>query len=182
VLLTQGVPIPLALLTARLFGAPGGAVTARIHTRLGVNDLFAGILTTTGLHTITLRLMGGSNIPITDINPVLNWPDLGQGPDGRWPVALTVVVLGQIALPALFMATDFGLALRAIGNNPTMARANAIALQLGLEAVDLKLATAVLLLLAMSLGHFKLPGLNARSGDADASSEVIAPEASSEDA
>jgi ABC-type uncharacterized transport system permease subunit len=49
VLLTQGVPIPLALLTARLFGAPVGAVTARIHTRLGVNDLFAGILTTTGL-------------------------------------------------------------------------------------------------------------------------------------
>ncbi len=102
-LLTQGVPIPLALLTACLFGAPVGAVMALIHTRLGVNDLFAAILTTTGLYTITLRLMGGSNIPISDTNPVVNWPDLGPGPDGRCPVALTVVVLGQIGLPALMV-------------------------------------------------------------------------------
>ena len=37
----------------------------------------------------------------------------------------------------------------------------AIALQLGLDPVDLKLTTAVLLLAAMSLGHIKLPGVNA---------------------
>jgi putative ABC transport system permease protein len=240
VLITQGVPIPLALLAALVLGGLAGTVTALIHTRLGVNDLFAGILTTTGLYTITLRVMGRSNIPITDITPVVNWPTLGQGDDGRWGVALTCVMLGMIALLALILATDFGLALRAIGNNPTMARANAInqglgltigiaagnalvamagamvamyqgfadvtmgigslilglgmviigesvlrprsvpvalfavvigailfrlmiaiALQLGLDPVDLKLTTAVLLLAAMSLGHIKLPGVNA---------------------
>jgi putative ABC transport system permease protein len=242
VLITQGVPIPLALLAALVLGSLAGMVTALIHTKLGVNDLFAGILTTTGLYTVTLRLMGRSNIPITDLNPVVNWPDFGQGDDGRWALALTLVMLGIIGLISLVLATDFGLALRAIGNNPTMARANAIpqglgltlgiaaanalvalagamvamyqgfadvtmgigslilglgmviigesvlrprsvakallavvvgailfrlliavALQLGLEPVDLKLTTAVLLLVAMSLGHLKLPGVNAHT-------------------
>jgi len=245
VLITQGVPIPLALLAALVLGGLAGSVTALIHTRLGVNDLFAGILTTTGLYTITLRVMGRSNIPITDITPVVNWPTLGQGDDGRWAVALTCVMVGMVCLLALILATDFGLALRAIGNNPTMARANAInqglgltlgiaaanalvaiagglvaiyqgfadvtmgigslilglgmviigesvlrtrsvpvamlavvigailfrlmiaiALQLGLEPVDLKLTTAVLLLAAMSLGHIKLPGVNADGQEA----------------
>jgi putative ABC transport system permease protein len=240
VLITQGVPIPLALLAALVLGGLAGTVTALIHTRLGVNDLFAGILTTTGLYTITLRVMGRSNIPITDITPVVHLPSLGQGDDGRWAFALTFVMLGMVCLLALILATDFGLGLRAIGNNPTMARANAInqglgltigiaganalvaisgamvamyqgfadvtmgigslilglgmviigesvlrprsvrvallavvvgailfrlmiaiALQLGLEPVDLKLTTAVLLLAAMSLGHIKLPGVNA---------------------
>jgi putative ABC transport system permease protein len=253
VLITQGVPIPLAMLAALLLGALAGTVTALIHTRLGVNDLFAGILTTTGLYTITLRVMGRSNIPITDIAPVVNWPSLGQGDDGRWGVALTCVMLGIVLLLALVLATDFGLALRAIGNNPTMARANAvnqamgltvgiaaanalvaiagalvamyqgfadvtmgigslilglgmviigesllrprsvpvamlavvvgsilfrlmiaIALQLGLEPVDLKLTTAVLLLAAMSLGHFKLPGLNANTQELVAEPAAIA--------
>jgi putative ABC transport system permease protein len=168
---------------------------------------------------------------------VIGLPDIGQGDDGRWAIALTLVVLALIALMGLFLATDFGLALRAIGNNPTRARANAIpqglglcfgvaaanalvalagalvtmyqgfadvtmgigslilglgmviigesvlrprsvpmallaavvgailfrlliaiALQLGLEPVDLKLTTAVLLLLAMSLGRIRSTG------------------------
>jgi putative tryptophan/tyrosine transport system permease protein len=243
VLISQGVPIPFALLAALVFGSLAGLVTALIHTRLGVNDLFSGILTTTGLYTITLRLMGRSNIPLTDLTPVVHLPDLGQGDDGRWAIALTLVVLGLVGLISLFMATDFGLALRAIGNNPTMARANAIpqglgvcvgvaaanamvalagalvtmyqgfadvtmgigslilglgmviigesvlrprtipmallaavlgailfrlliaiALQLGLEPVDLKLTTAVLLLLAMALGRLRLPGVTNPAG------------------
>jgi putative tryptophan/tyrosine transport system permease protein len=243
-LLSQDIPVPLAFLVALLAGALAGTATALIHTRLGVNDLFAGILTTTGLYSITLRLMGRSNIPLTDTGELVSLlPDLGAGDDGRWAIALTLVVLGLIGLLALLLSTDLGLALRAIGNNPTMARANAlsqargltigialanalvalagamvatyqgfadvtmgigslilglgmviigesllrprspgrallavvvgailfrvliaIALELGLEPVDLKLATAVLLLVALSLGRLQLPGLTRRSG------------------
>lgn len=243
-MLSQGYPVGLALVVAAVCGSLAGMVTALIHTRLGVNDLFAGILTTTGLYSITLRLMGRSNIPLTETGDLVSWlPDLGQGDDGRWAIALTLVVLGLIGLLALLMSTDLGLALRAMGNNPTMARANAIspsraltvgislanalvalagamvavyqgfadvtmgigslilglgmviigesllrprsvklgllavvigailfrlliaiALQLGLEPVDLKLATAVLLLIGLSLGRVKFSGLNAGSG------------------
>jgi putative ABC transport system permease protein len=243
VLITNGVPVPVALLVAFGFGALAGLVTGLIHTRLGVNDLFAGILTTTGLYSITLRLMGRSNIPLTDTpRGIDQLPDLSAGFDDEWSVALTLVVLGLVLLLALLLSTDFGLALRALGNNPTMARANginqrrglnigiaaanglvglsgalvalfqgfadvtmgigslilglgmviigesilrprsvpvaliaavagavvfrgliAVALALGLEPVDLKLVTAVLLLVALAAGRLRIPGLSAQS-------------------
>jgi putative ABC transport system permease protein len=240
VLISQGVSVPLALVVAMVCGGLAGTVTGLIHTRLGVNDLFAGILTTTALYSITLRLMGRSNIPLP-FTPegVLRLPDLGLGIDGRWAVALTLAMLGMVLLMSLLLSTDFGLSLRALGNNATMARANgihqargltigiaaanalvalagalvaiyqgfadvtmgigslvlglgmviigqsvlrprsvpkallavsigailfrtliAIALQMGLEPVDLKLATALLLLAALSFGHLRLPGLS----------------------
>jgi len=239
-LLSQQVAPPLALLAAVALGAVAGTVTGLIHTRLGVNDLFAGILTTTGLYSITLRLMGRSNIPLTDLHlSISRLPQLGFAADGQWLIALTLVVAGLIALLALSLATDLGLALRAIGNNPVMARANgvstrrgltlgiavgnglvalagalvamyqgfadvtmgigslilglgavivgesvlrprsvpmallavvlgsvlframiALALQLGMEPVDLKLATALLLLAALGLGRLRLPGVS----------------------
>jgi putative ABC transport system permease protein len=243
-LLSQNVAPPLALLAAVALGALAGAVTGLIHTRLGVNDLFAGILTTTGLYSITLRLMGRSNIPLTDLRLAIDtWPDLGLGVDGRWLLALLLVVVGLVALLALLLATDLGLALRAIGNNPVMARSNgistrrgltlgiaagnglvalagalvamyqgfadvtmgigslilglgavivgesvlrprtvplallavvvgsvlframiALALQLGMEPVDLKLATALLLLAALGLGRLRIPGVSDSAG------------------
>jgi len=243
VLITNGVPVPVALLVAFGFGALAGLVTGLIHTRLGVNDLFAGILTTTGLYSITLRLMGRSNIPLTDTpRGIDQLPDLSAGFDDEWGLALTLVVVGLVLLLALLLSTDFGLALRALGNNPTMARANginqrrglnigiaaanglvglsgalvalfqgfadvtmgigslilglgmviigesilrprtvpmaliaavagavvfrgliAVALALGLEPVDLKLVTAVLLLVALAAGRLRIPGLSAQS-------------------
>ncbi len=239
-LISQGVSVPLALGLAILFGCLAGLVTGLIHTRLGVNDLFAGILTTTGLYSITLRLMGRSNIPLPETpRGILNLPDLSVGLDDQWALGLTLAVVGLILLISLLLATDFGLALRALGNNPTMARANginqrrgltlgiaaanglvalagglvaiyqgfadvtmgigslilglgmviigesvvrprtlpmallavvvgailfrtmiAIALQLGLEPVDLKLATALLLLIALAFGRLRIPGLS----------------------
>jgi putative ABC transport system permease protein len=243
-LLSDHVAPPLALLVPMALGAMAGAVTGLIHTRLGVNDLFAGILTTTGLYSITLRLMGRSNIPLTDLRLTIDsWPDLGLASDGRWLLALLLVVAGLIGLLTLLLATDLGLALRALGNNPVMARSNgvstrrgltlgiaaanalvalagalvatyqgfadvtmglgslilglgavivgesvlrprsvpmallavvlgsvlframiALALQLGMDPVDLKLATALLLLAALGLGRLRIPGLSDAGG------------------
>jgi putative ABC transport system permease protein len=243
-LLSEHVAPPLALLVAVALGALAGTATGLIHTRLGVNDLFAGILTTTGLYSITLRLMGRSNIPLTDLHLALDrLPDFGLGSDGRWLLALLLVVAGLVGLLALGLATDLGLALRAIGNNAVMARSNgistrrgltlgiaagnglvalagalvamyqgfadvtmgigslilglgavivgesvlrprtvpqalvavvlgsvlframiALALQLGMEPVDLKLATALLLLVALGLGRLRIPGVSEPGG------------------
>jgi putative ABC transport system permease protein len=242
VLISKGVPVPLALLVAFGFGSLAGLATGLIHTRLGVNDLFAGILTTTGLYSITLRLMGRSNIPLTDTpHGIDRLPDLSAGFDDEWCLALSLVVLGLGLILGLLLSTDLGLALRALGNNPTMARANginqrrglnigiaaanglvglsgalvalfqgfadvtmgigslilglgmviigesilrprtvpmaliaavlgavvfrgliAVALALGLEPVDLKLVTAVLLLVALAAGRLRIPGLSAQ--------------------
>jgi len=243
-LLSQQVAPPLALLVAVALGGLAGTATGLIHPRLGVNDLVAGILTTTGRYSIPLRLMGRSNIPLTDLQLALDrLPDLGLGSDGRWLVALLLVVVGLVGGLALLLATDLGLALRAIGNNAVMARSNgistrrgltlgiaagnglvalagalvamyqgfadvtmgigslilglgavivgesvlrprtvpqalvavvlgsvlframiALALQLGMEPVDLKLATALLLLAALGLGRLRIPGVSDPGG------------------
>jgi putative ABC transport system permease protein len=48
-----------------------------------VNDLFASILTITGLDSISLRRMGQSNIPLTETGALVCWlPDLGLADDG----------------------------------------------------------------------------------------------------
>ena len=120
-LLSQQVAPPLALLAAVGLGALAGTVTGLIHTRLGVNDLFAGILTTTGLYSITLRLMGRSNIPLTDMHLALDQlPDLGLGSDGRWLLALLLVMGGLIALLALLLATAFPAAAGSVVHSPTI--------------------------------------------------------------
>ena len=99
VLITNNINPAVALIAAVLSGALAGCVTALIHTRLGVNDLFAGILTSTGLYSITLRLMDRSNIPLIGL-------DFGLDSDADWALALSLVVLGLIALLALLLATD----------------------------------------------------------------------------
>ena len=71
--------------------------------------------------------MGRSNIPLPETPAGIQaLPDLGLGIDGQWAVALILAMGGLILLISLLLATDFGLSLRALGNNPTMARANGI--------------------------------------------------------
>ena len=57
VLISQGAPVPVALAMAILFGCLAGLVTGLIHTRLGVNDLFAGMLTTSELFILDILRM-----------------------------------------------------------------------------------------------------------------------------
>ena len=49
-------------------------LTGLIHTKLGVNDLLSGILVMTGLYSVNLRIMGGSNIALTSLPSVLTSP------------------------------------------------------------------------------------------------------------
>ena len=155
VLISQGAPVPVALAMAILFGCLAGLVTGLIHTRLGVNDLFAGILTTTGLYSITLRLMGRSNIPLPETPAGIQaLPDLGLGIDGQWAVALILAMGGLILLISLLLATDFGLSLRALGNNPTMARANGINQRRGLT-VGIAAANGLVALAGALVANYK---------------------------
>jgi ABC-type uncharacterized transport system permease subunit len=58
------------------------------------------------------------------------------------PQALVAVVLGSVLFRAMI----------------------ALALQLGMEPVDLKLATALLLLVALGLGRLRIPGVSEPGG------------------
>jgi putative tryptophan/tyrosine transport system permease protein len=126
--ITGGVEPWLATLMAILAGALAGLVTAVLNVRFGILHLLASILTMIALFSINLRIMGRPNIALLGEATVLT-PLEGLGVPGLVlrPLAVGMIVLVCMGLLAWFLQSDYGLALRATGANPRMARAQGIA-------------------------------------------------------
>jgi putative ABC transport system permease protein len=117
----------LATLLAILAGACAGLVTAFLNVRFGILHLLASILTMIALYSINLRIMGRPNVPLLNQTTVLTpFYDLGLASYMVRPLFLLVLAIIVVAALAWFLATDFGLAMRATGANPRMARAQGI--------------------------------------------------------
>lgn len=108
-------------------GGAAGYVTAYLHVRLKIMQLLASILVMIALYSINLRIMGKPNVPLLGEDTVftlLSFANLNEF--GLKPlVLLVIVIVGKLLLDAYF-ATDSGLAMRATGCNPRMARAQGI--------------------------------------------------------
>lgn len=124
VLIASGVQPIVAILLAVLAGMAAGFITGVLHTRLGIPDLLAGILTQFGLYSINLRIMGKANFGL--LNEVTLFSQVkALGVPSKWAglvVGLIFAVL-LIILIYCFFGTEIGCALRATGNNPDMVEA-----------------------------------------------------------
>ncbi|MEI7500461.1 MAG: ABC transporter substrate binding protein [Bacteroidota bacterium] len=129
ILIVDGWDPILVLPVAFLVGSLAGFLTGFIHTRFKIEGLLAGILVMTGLYSVNLHIMGKSNIPLlnsktfvtilTSMNPGLN--------SELWNcIFLILVMLVFWMLVSLFLKTDFGLTMRATGNNPVMVAAQGV--------------------------------------------------------
>ncbi|MGO1463214.1 MAG: ABC transporter permease [Marinobacter sp.] len=128
VLIMQGWNPWVATGAAVLAGMAAGAVTAMLNVKLKILNLLASILTMIALYSINLRVMGRPNIALLGEETVLTpWYSLDLAYH-QVPVLLFVIVV-FIALILLwrFMKSETGLAMRATGANPRMARAQGIA-------------------------------------------------------
>lgn len=116
-----------ATAVAALAGAAAGFVTAWLNVRLRILQLLASILVMIALYSINLRIMGKPNqalISEPTVFSILSW---GGWPDYiTKPIVLLGVVIAAKVLVDLFYASEIGLALRATGSNPRMARAQGI--------------------------------------------------------
>jgi putative ABC transport system permease protein len=121
----------LATTAAVIAGAAAGLVTALLNVRFHILHLLASILTMIALFSINLRIMGRPNVAILNADTVLT-PFYSQGVADYFvrPLFLGVFVIATVVLLAWFLATDFGLAMRATGANRRMARAQGIATDL----------------------------------------------------
>lgn len=134
-MIAGGVNPVIATLAAIAAGCLAGTVTAWLNIRFAILHLLAGILTMTALFSINLRVMGVPNIPLmnrptvielfTWLNPLIAATGLPGRPTLR-VLALLIIVTVIAALLARFLKTEFGLAMRATGANPRMARAQGI--------------------------------------------------------
>lgn len=115
VALLQGVHCVLALPLALIAGCCVGLITGLLHTKLSMNALMSGIVVTTGLFSVALKI-AGPNVALMQQATLF---DLVQHP------LSTVVILMLIAGSALLamhwlLKTEVGCMFRALGSNQQM--------------------------------------------------------------
>ncbi len=122
-LMVEGWPLPAILIASMLAGALAGILTGLVHTRLKIDALLAGILVMTGLYSINLSSMGRSNIPLLDTTNIFTALAVFQPPVLNEASVSILFLLTLTALLAYLLRSDFGIAMRATGDNAAMARA-----------------------------------------------------------
>lgn len=117
-----------ATIAATAAGGFAGMLTGWFNVRLRIMDLLAGILLMTALYSINLRIMGKPNVPLIFEPTVFTVLLPGVLPDYvEKPLLLLVVVLAIKFALDWFFSSETGLAMRATGANPRMARAQGVA-------------------------------------------------------
>ena len=117
-----------ATVVATLAGAAAGAVTGWLNVRLKIMDLLASILMMIALYSINLRVMGRPNVPLITEPTVFTGFMSDSVPDFILRPLLIFVLVAAVKFGLdWYLGTRAGLALRATGSNPRMARAQGVA-------------------------------------------------------
>lgn len=118
-----------ATLLALLAGFLAGCSTALIHLALRLNTLLCGIIVLTMLFSVNIRILGKPNQPLFAFD---NMFDIVLGSQARALNSQIMLVAAFVLLVAsliyLFLKTEFGMAMRAVGANQLMARAQGISI------------------------------------------------------
>ncbi|MDM8542708.1 ABC transporter permease [Desulfococcaceae bacterium HSG9] len=150
-LIFEGVEPTLSVAVATLAGFAAGSMTGLLNTRLKINSLLAGILMMTILYSVNLRIMGRANIQLLDRPTMFTFME--NMDISRYIPVIIFFLLVTVAIKALldiFLHTEYGLALRATGNNEDMIRSlgvntdNATVFGLGLSNALVALSGALI--------------------------------------
>ena len=107
-----GHPIAAVVIAVIAAGLVGMA-TALIHLRFQVNTLLAGIILSTMLYSVNLRLMGKPNIALFNMSLLFDSQSM------MLKIVMMLTILAGLLIPlSLFLQTEFGLRIRAVGLNP----------------------------------------------------------------
>lgn len=152
VLISAGVPAPVAVIAAFFAGALAGMVTGVLHTLLGIPSILAGILTQLMLYTVNLMILGGKSMVSINYRmfPLLmhmsdNWASIVNG-----IVLVACLIIGLW----LFFYTEFGLTLKSTGDNPDMSRAQGVNVKLN-KVIGLTIANGIVALAGAMLAQYK---------------------------
>lgn len=119
-----GLPAYIAVVFAFAAGVLAGLATAYIHLKFRIHTLLAGILVTTMLYSVNLRLLGKPNVPLFRETKLFDYLDLGPRTANLSKIIIAGVLVGLILLALWFwFQSERGIAMRAVGDNPDMAEA-----------------------------------------------------------
>lgn len=127
IMIVNGTHPVLATIAAFFGGMLAGLVTGILNTKFRVPALLAGIITMTGLYSITSRVMGAPNIALLGEDTVFTpIQSMGLMKNNAVIAVGALIAALVIILLVLFFRTEIGLAIRATGDNPDMSEANGI--------------------------------------------------------
>lgn len=107
-----------ALLCSTILGALMGSLTGLFYTRLGLNYLMAGLVTTTGCFSISLALCGANKILRPDdslFSLFSSWSE-----NTRETLIILAIVFLVLLVLLMILRSQIGLLLRATGENPEL--------------------------------------------------------------
>jgi putative tryptophan/tyrosine transport system permease protein len=105
-------------------GAASGFVTAWLNVKLKIMQLLASILVMIALYSVNLRVMGKPNVALISEPTLFSMLAVDSIPEVWFKPLLLLVIVAVVKIGLdLFFASETGLAMRATGGNPRMARA-----------------------------------------------------------
>ena len=127
-LIKAGVNPYLTLPIAFAAGLAAGICTGLIHVKFKVRDLLSGIIVMTGLYTVNLFIAGTNNVPLFSTDTIFRTEMLSGFFGENIPQWLDIVIILIIVLICkvlldLYMKTQSGYLLRAVGDNDVIVTA-----------------------------------------------------------
>lgn len=127
-LIKAGMNPYLTLLVSFAAGVAAGICTGLIHVKCKVRDLLSGIIVMTGLYTINLYIAGTNNVPLFSEETIFRNGMINKIFGENVPmwlntvIILIVVIICKILLD-LYMKSQSGFLLRAVGDNDVIVTA-----------------------------------------------------------
>lgn len=140
ILMTMNVPYGWALLAGCACGILAGLITGILHTVLGIPGILASILVQIALYSVNLNIMSGKANTALSVDKFNLLVSLRFIPKSIVVAAIASAIL--IALMYWYFGTAQGSAIRATGNNPAMARAQGINIDI-MKIITLALSNGV---------------------------------------
>ncbi len=121
--LLMGLAPIFAIFLAILGAGLMGIATSLIHLRFKVNTLLAGIIVSTMIYSINLRILTKPNVSLFTVASLFS-----QNNSLKNIFILSLILMIVVIPLALFLATDLGLKMRAVGLNPDFSRKHGISI------------------------------------------------------
>lgn len=116
ILLNYDINPWISLIITMLGGALSGVFTGLLHKKLYINTLISGIITTTALFSVILRI-AGSNVILKNASTIFNVNLFLGSEEINLFFLLTIFCFSIVSICSWFLKTEIGLLLYASGEN-----------------------------------------------------------------
>jgi putative ABC transport system permease protein len=125
VIVMRDLPAPVALVAATLAAGVMGLITTALHLVLRIPVILAGLIMSIGFYSVILRGLERPSLSLLGLPNILSGARNASSETGEDLIRIAIfgaIIMVVLTAVGLMLRTETGLALRATGVNPAMAR------------------------------------------------------------